>query len=120
MFSFEIIYIFLIIWGFFADMDNPELYIFNSAIRKITMQEDFLLHIQHMITTRGGTPCHIFNDTLRVLSELKETIRYFRYACQREFGRRIRKAWLERQIDFHGRIDLNWCCICHRSGCIFE
>ena len=59
-------------------------------------------------------------DTLQCLAILKEMVRAFRHVSDREAGRKIRREWLQRQRGRQVHVDVNWCCICHKSGCILE
>jgi hypothetical protein len=101
-------------------MDNENASKFISALDDITSQEKFLIGIQDMITRRTGTPTHLFHDTLQCLAKLKEMVRAFRHVSDREAGRKIRREWLQRQRGRQVHVDVNWCCICHKSGCILE
>ena len=74
-----------------------------------------------MISKRSGLECHLFDASFVFLSEMKVMLRMFRHACHREVSRTLRREWFSRQLGREDiRVDFNWCCVCHRSGCILE
>jgi hypothetical protein len=101
-------------------MDNESASKFMSVIHDITALQQFLIGIEDMISRRIGTPIHIFNETLHCLDELKVMVRELQHVSDREAGRKLRREWLERQRGRQVHVDVNWCCICHKSGCTLE
>lgn len=101
-------------------MDNEIASRFNSTIQDITNQQQFLTGLQDMITRRSGTPTHMFDETLDILAKLKDMVRHFLHISDREAGRKLRREWLQRQRGRQVSLDINWCCICHKSGCNLE
>jgi hypothetical protein len=101
-------------------MDNETASKFISALHDITSQEQYLIGIQNMISRRNGIPTHIFDDTLQCLAKLKDMIHEYRHISDREARRKLRREWLQRKRGHQVTIDVNWCCICHQSGCILE
>jgi hypothetical protein len=101
-------------------MDNEIASRFNSTIHDITNQQQFLTGLQDMISRRSGTPTHMFDETLDILAKLKDMVRDFQHISDREAGRKLRREWLQRQRGRQVSLDINWCCICHKSGCNLE
>jgi hypothetical protein len=73
-----------------------------------------------MISRRNGTPTHIFDETLHCLAKLKVMVCELQHVSDREAGRKLRREWLERKRGRQVHVDVNWCCICHKSGCTLE
>ena len=101
-------------------MDNESASKFMSVIHEITALQQFLIDIGNMISRRIGTPIHYFNETLHCLDELKVMVRELQHVSNREAGRKLRREWLKRQRGRQVHVDVNWCCICHNSGCTLE
>ena len=103
-----------------AFMDYESASKFISTIHNITAQQQFLIGIQEMISRRGGTPTHMFDENLDCLSKLKERVREFQHISDRESGRKLRREWIERERGRQVTVDVNWSCILHKFGCNLE
>jgi hypothetical protein len=101
-------------------MDNESLSNFISAIHDITAQQQFLTNIQDMISRINGTPTHIIDGMLHCLVKLKTIVREFQHVSDREVDIKLQREWLERQSGRQVHINVNWCCICHKSSCTLE
>ena len=101
-------------------MDNESLSKFILVIHDIIAQPLFLTGIQDMISRINGTPTHIFDETLHCLDELKVMVHELQHVYDREAGRKLRRKWIERKRGCQVHVDVNWCCIFHKSGCTLE
>ena len=105
----------------FSGMEYTQFEIFNSSIHDVLIQEEILEYFHNMISERSGLECHLFDCIFVFLSEMKVTLCMIIHACHREAHRTLRREWFSRQIGREDiRVDFNWCCVCHRSGCILE
>jgi hypothetical protein len=54
------------------------------------------------------------------LAKLKEMVREFQHVSDREAGRKLRREWLQRQRGNQVNVDVNSCCIFHKSSITLE
>ena len=103
-------------------MDNADNSKFLFVLDDIMQQEDFLSYFKNKLNKENGVQCHLFDDILDFLLNIKEIVDNFLHVCQREVVWKLQREWLQRQRDmgFKVTIDLKWCCMCHTSGCKFK
>ena len=80
-------------------MDNADVSKFIYSLQDIRKQKDFISYFQNKITNKYGYECHLFDGILLFFTKIKEIINQIEHVYQREANRKIRRYWLERQMD---------------------